>query len=51
MIELLLTNLNILLKSNYYNKISIVKFNILLRSNYYTTIINQFKYFIKISLL
>jgi hypothetical protein len=45
MMQLLLTNLNILLKPNYYD-------NTLLRSNYYDrTIVDKFKYFIKIKLL
>jgi hypothetical protein len=45
MMKLLLINLNILLKSNYYD-------NTLLRSNYYDrTIIDRFKYFVKIKLL
>jgi hypothetical protein len=42
MIGLLLTNLNILLKFNYYD-------NTLLKLNYYDrTIVDKFKYFIKI---
>jgi hypothetical protein len=53
MIKLLLTNLNILLKLNYYNKTIIEKFKYFIeRSNYYhITIIDKFKYFIKIKLL
>jgi hypothetical protein len=54
MIELLLTNLNTLSRSNYYDKTIIDKFKyfIKIRSNYYDrTIVDKFKYFIKIKLL
>jgi hypothetical protein len=62
MMELSLTNLNTLLRSNYYYRTIVDKFkcfimmkllltnlNILLKLNYYDeTIIDKFKYFIKI---
>jgi hypothetical protein len=57
MMKLLLTNLNVLLRANYYDKTIMIKLllrnlNTSLRSNYYhITIIDKFKCFIKIKLL
>jgi hypothetical protein len=47
MIELLLTNLNTLLKSNYYDETIVDKFKYFIITNYYDeTIVDKFKYFI-----
>jgi hypothetical protein len=48
MIRLLLTNLNILLRSNYYDKTTVDKFKYFIKNK---TIIHKFNYFINIKLL
>jgi hypothetical protein len=51
MMKLLLTNLNISLRSNYYDKTIVDKFNILFKLDYYNIImICELKNFIKIGL-
>jgi hypothetical protein len=49
MIKLLLTNLNILLKLNYYHETIVDKFKYFIKINYYDKfIVDKFKYFIKV---
>jgi hypothetical protein len=51
MMQLLLTNLNILLKLIIIMKLLLTNSNILLKCNYYDkTVVDKFKYFIKIIL-
>jgi hypothetical protein len=52
MMKLLLTNLNTLLRSNYYDRTIVAKFKYFIKTKLYDkTIIEKFKCFIKIKLL